>query len=142
MVAHLTFITNYMDGAVFDAERVVNDAVDALSPFSDRFDTLVGTGLSGGLIVPVLARELDKMFVLVRKDGDDSHHGGGKLLGRLGPRWLFVDDFCSSGFTRDRVTAKINEGGRGAWTRKVGEYYYTDSVSPLNIFDLEEDHEE
>src|SRR5690242_21048845 len=65
------------------------------------FDTLVARGMSGAAIVPVLAWELNKEFALVRKD-DVHSHGTQQVVGTLRGRWLFVDDFFSTGGTLDR----------------------------------------
>lgn len=120
------FNTGYMDNAVFDLQGVLREAVANLTPVKSEFDTLVGTGFSGGIIIPALAMRLRKKFVLIRKENDDSHHGSGRLLGELGDRWIFVDDFVSSGRTRDRVIEKINAAAllHDHKTTLVGNYYY------------------
>ena len=119
------FRTGYFDGALTGGlgdiiERAKADLADV------EFDTLVGTGFSGGVVIPSLALALGKHFVLIRKETDDSHHGQGRLLGTLGDRWIFVDDFISSGATRRRVAEKIGlacalEEVSTTW---VGQYMY------------------
>lgn len=121
------FRTWYMDSAVFDLAGVIETAEDRLKDVD--FDTLVGTGFSGSIVIPSLALRLGKKFVLIRKETDDSHHGKGRLVGELGKRWIFVDDFISSGRTRDRVIEKIkevkDEGGYPiAGSDLVGQYMY------------------
>lgn len=59
------------------------------------FDTLVGVGVSGAVIVPILARLLGVDFAIVRKDNDGTH-GWNKIEGVVGSKWLFVDDLISS----------------------------------------------
>lgn len=120
------FKTGYMDGALFDLAEVVREAIKVLRPVAREFDTIVGTGFSGGVLVPILALRLRKKFVLVRKDTDDSHHGSGRLLGELGERWIFVDDFVSTGATRRRVIDKVTTeaGYRHHPTAHVGDYHY------------------
>lgn len=126
------FNTGYMDNAVFDLQGVVREAVALLTPVHKEFDTLVGTGFSGGLIIPTLAIRLRKRFVLIRKETDDSHHGSGRLLGELGKRWIFVDDFVSSGSTRNRVIEKIEAAAllHDHKTELVGNYYYAKYLTP------------
>jgi orotate phosphoribosyltransferase-like protein len=128
-MAAATFRTSYMDAALFDLPSVIETARERLAGVD--FDTLVGTGFSGGVVIPALALALGKKFVLIRKDTDDSHHGAGRLIGELGERWIFVDDFISSGRTRTRVVEKIAEGlvQHAEWnpptsTTFVGQYMY------------------
>lgn len=124
------FTTGYMDNAVFDLQTVIREAVANLTPVRGEFDTLVGTGFSGGLIIPTLALRLRKKFVLIRKETDDSHHGSGRLLGELGDRWIFVDDFTATGATRDRVVEKVAAAAllHDHKTTHVACYYYHNGV--------------
>lgn len=124
------FETGYMDNAVFDLQGVVREAVANLREVSTEFDTLVGTGFSGGLIIPTLALRLRKKFVLIRKEADDSHHGSGRLLGELGERWVFVDDFRSSGATQRRVIEKVEAAAtlHDHKTTHVANYYYANHI--------------
>ncbi len=119
-----TFRTYYMDSAVFNLTEVIETAKEELSGID--FDTLVGTGFSGSVVIPALALAMGKKFVLIRKETDDSHHGGGRLVGELGARWIFVDDFIASGRTRSRVVGKITEAAadRKGTTKLIGQYLY------------------
>ena len=125
------FQTGYMDNAVFDLQKVVREAVANLRPVASEFDTLVGTGFSGGLIIPTLALRLKKKFVLIRKESDDSHHGSGRLLGELGERWIFVDDFTSTGTTKRRVIEKVEAAAtlHDHTTQLVASYYYAEHIT-------------
>lgn len=71
-----------------------------------NFDTFVGRGLSGALVVPTLAQAFGKFFAVVRKPGE-STHSSYPIAGSLGKRWVFVDDFVSSGQTRMEVMRVI-----------------------------------
>ena len=123
-VTPVTFPTSYMDRALYNLDDVIKQAQRDLRKVD--FDTLVGTGFSGGVVIPALAMAMNKDFLLIRKETDDSHHGKGKMLGRLGQRWIFVDDFVSSGRTRSRVKEKVADGAfqRQYPTTFVGEYLY------------------
>lgn len=119
------FETGYMDAALYDLRAVIDQAKDDLADVD--FDTLVGTGFSGGVVIPALALALGKNFVLIRKESDDSHHGPGLMIGALGERWIFVDDFIASGATKRRVAEKVN-AGCDLWdhsTTYVGDYLYS-----------------
>lgn len=122
------FKTWYMDNAVFELPEVIDTAKERLADVD--FDTLVGTGFSGGVVIPSLALAMGKKFVLIRKENDDSHHGRGRLLGELGARWIFVDDLISSGSTRQRVIEKVEEQAPylETGTVMVGQYMYTTYV--------------
>lgn len=124
------FRTYYMDTALFELPTVIEQAKKALADVD--FDTMVGTGFSGSVVIPALALEMGKKFVLIRKEGDDSHHGRGRLLGQLGARWIFVDDFVSSGRTRERVIRKIADSIKH-WpddaVTMVGQYMYARILS-------------
>jgi adenine/guanine phosphoribosyltransferase-like PRPP-binding protein len=61
------------------------------------FDTIVGVGLSGALVVPTIARALGLKWAIVRKR--DGSHSSNLIEGEIGQRWLFVDDFVASGAT-------------------------------------------
>lgn len=124
----LEFRTYYFDKATQDLSDVVVRAHGELAHID--FDTIVGTGFSGGIVIPALALSMDKKFVLIRKEGDDSHHGGGRLVGQLGRRWIFVDDFVSSGRTRSRVMGKISDAlaDRGENATFVGQYLYQPQI--------------
>lgn len=118
------FPCSYLQDALFDLPAVLDHATRALEDVD--YDTLVGTGFSGGIVIPALALVLEKRYVLVRKDTDDSHHGKGRLIGSLGRRWVFVDDFVSTGATRTRVVDKIEQAAaiEGHSTEMVGEFMY------------------
>lgn len=118
------FTTSYMDKALFNLADVIEQAKSDLR--NVEFDTLVGTGFSGGVVIPALALALGKNFVMIRKETDDSHHGKGRLIGSLGRRWIFVDDFVSTGSTQTRGIKKIDEAAmlKGHRTDYVGDYLY------------------
>jgi hypothetical protein len=58
--------SGYLD-AVFTPEEVIADARTHLSACGVEFDTLVERGLSGALIIPVLAVQLGVRYMIVRK---------------------------------------------------------------------------
>jgi adenine/guanine phosphoribosyltransferase-like PRPP-binding protein len=126
-----TLVTNYLRRVHGDLDVIIDHAENALKKI--KFDTLVGRGMSGALVVPVLARELSVRYkrpigsLVIRKPGDDSH-ASLPAEGKLGRRWLFVDDFISSGETRRAAFAGVTDVARRAhWkTKFVGSYLYTD----------------
>jgi hypothetical protein len=73
-----------------------------------EFDTLVGIGLSGTLLLPMLADRLKCNYLALRKDKDGSH-AAGCHQGVLGKKWLFFDDLISTGSTLQKAYKKINK---------------------------------
>ncbi|UVK63358.1 phosphoribosyl transferase [Mycobacterium phage Shygu2] len=91
------------------------------------YDTLVGTGLSGTIAVTTLARLLDKNYLVVRKPNDGAHTSM-KAEGRIGKRWVFVDDLIASGRTFGRVWDAVHIITRD-WkfeSKFVGSFLYSD----------------
>lgn len=67
-----------------------------------KYDTIVGTGLSGTVFAAKVHSALRKSVAIVRKPNDGSHSGN-KVEGGVGQKWVFADDFISSGRTFKRV---------------------------------------
>ncbi|AUV62022.1 phosphoribosyl transferase [Mycobacterium phage SWU2] len=87
--------------------RVVHDPermVDIIKPHLDGvdFDTFVGTGLSGTLAAVAMAKAMNKNYLIARKPNDGTHSGN-KAEGKLGKRWLFLDDLIATGATLGRA---------------------------------------
>lgn len=73
-----------------------------------KYDTIVGTGLSGTIFTARVAPGLKKDFAIIRKDNDGSHSGN-RVEGVVGERWVFADDFVSTGATLRRVLKRMKE---------------------------------
>lgn len=91
------------------------------------FDTIVGIGLSGALIVPFLGRATGKNWGIIRKD--DGSHSSSYYEGTLGQRWIFVDDQVCSGRTLSIVLNKMKDHVKrnakpADFTAYVGTYTY------------------
>src|SRR6185312_11074657 len=72
-------------------------ALECLRRFD--FDAIAFRGMSGALVAPVLALNLNKTLILVRKP-DDHHHGWDDIEGhKAARRYVILDDFVSSGDT-------------------------------------------
>lgn len=103
---HLPVTSGYFDMFITDPDSVIQRARTRLANVD--FDTFVATGLSGAVVAPILARELGKHFLIVRKADDHSTHSSKRGVGRLGKRWIFVDDLVSSGNTRRHVKESVD----------------------------------
>jgi orotate phosphoribosyltransferase len=116
-----TKFNSYFKRAFQDVEVLAEELVVALNAAGVSYDTLIGTGLSGTIVVPTMARLLNvPAWAIVRKEL--SPHSSNEIEGSVGWRWLFVDDFVSSGATRDRVKAAIARAVPA--TTYVGTYSY------------------
>lgn len=95
------------------------------------FDTMIGTGLSGSLVIPTLANALGKKWAIIRKEGDNSHGDPCGFEGTIGDRWVFVDDFIASGDTRERVLNAVSRIIRNEGPRQLAE----DEIDPIYVGD-------
>ncbi len=99
------------------------------------FDTLIGTGVSGSIFVPLLARELGCYWAIARKSNDGSHSFNA-IEGDIGERWVFVDDLVDSGATLKRVQRQVdNWTDRHNWeTEFAGTYLYYEGMRRTGYF--------
>jgi orotate phosphoribosyltransferase len=96
----------YLQRAFENPAHLLTETMNALK--NEQYDTLVGTGLSGALVVPTLARALGRHWMIVRKPNDGAHGAwAGLAVGNIGARWVFVDDQIDSGATFCRVYKEI-----------------------------------
>ncbi len=96
------------------------------------FDSIAFCGMSGALFAPMLAKELNKDLILVRKISDIN--GGGKSVNHSGHtveghaaslRYVIVDDQVSLGGTVRHIITQIKEFAPDAVC--VGIYEYIDA---------------
>lgn len=113
---------SHLGTALFDPTGLIVDARVCLR--GKKFDTLIGTGLSGALVLPLLARALRKNFAVVRKP--DNAHSDERVEGAIGSRWIFVDDLVSTGATFQRVHHEVRQitRSRRHVTEFAGAYLY------------------
>lgn len=120
----LDYSDTYMRN-VHNPDSLLEQAIHVLEEV--EFDTFVGIGLSGTIAAVELARKMGKEYFIIRKPTDGSHSSK-PAEGRLGKRWVFVDDLVSSGRTFSRVWDVI-EGirtSKGFGTEYVGAFLYND----------------
>lgn len=115
----------YLNHAFDRPEHIAALARETI-PESLKFDVLVGRGLSGALVVPIIAGAFGKRFGIVRKEDPDDNHSGRTFEGTLGGRWLFVDDLISSGETFRAVheAVAVRAGESRFRTQCAGAYLY------------------
>lgn len=129
--------TDYLEHAFASDEALATQAQRVI-PEDVEYDTMIGRGMSGALIIPRLATLLGKAYAIVRKDNDGSHSGN-RVEGRIGSRWIFVDEFTRSGRTR-KMTIEAVQSYADKWnqetyfrsyrkeikTEYIGSYLYRD----------------
>lgn len=108
----MTFSVSYSARMINDPNGIIADVREGLEGV--KYDTIVGRGTSGMLIVPIVARALRKNYFIIRKDEERavSHSDATPYMGVLGKRWLFLDDFCSTGQTFRVVRNAIKDAER------------------------------
>lgn len=103
---------------------MLTEAMRKLEPIADTFDAVVFRGMSGALIAPIVAWELEKGLVAVRKPNELAASHSDNLVegGDDGMRYLIVDDMIVSGCTVDEIRYVVENTYRG--TLCVGIYLY------------------
>lgn len=89
-----------------------------------KYDTIVGTGLSGTIFTARVAPGLRKQFAIVRKKDDNSTHSGSRVEGLVGKRFVVADDFVSSGATLKHVLTMMHKNHPGSVFVGVYQYEY------------------
>lgn len=130
-------VSSYMEDAIDSFGSVIYNA--KLSMKHVEYDTIIGTGLSGALVVPRLAEHLDVNWAVVRKDNDGSHSWS-KIEGAIGERWVFVDDFIETGDTISRVVRTVTKElhKAGCASEFVGAYLYQETRNFQSAYYLED----
>jgi hypothetical protein len=109
---------------VFDPKRLhacFHKANKALKKV--EFDAMAFRGMSGAMFAPILAYQMGKYLLMVRKPGDDTHSRMNVEGYYASKRYVIVDDFTSSGDTLRAIHDAIREEVPQA--KCVGVYLYT-----------------
>ena len=130
---------NYFSGSLIGRESVERTLFFATQQLSTvNFDTLVVRGMSGAVAGGLFAYHLDKNLYVIRKD-DDSSHDGANGFGIMGRRWVFLDDFISSGETykvvRDEVLSLWEDGifDNRDYNHRTDEWKTIKHPKPLHV---------
>jgi len=117
-----------------DTKELLTNAEMQLLGQGIEFDSMVGIGNSGLLVLPLLARHFKVPFFAMRKAGQLSHNSkqpDGD--GMIGHNWILVDDVKILGGTISYVVKTINKLARqnSFFTVYRGAYLYEPlSMSP------------
>lgn len=116
------------------ADELINNAEMQLVGQNIDFDSMVGIGNSGLLVMPLLARHFNVPFFAMRKPGI-LHHNSRQPIGDgiIGKRWILVDDVTVTGGTMTYVSRKVRHLAQenNFYTQCAGTYLYEPmSMSP------------
>jgi hypoxanthine phosphoribosyltransferase len=103
MIQHISYSHDGLESC-----RILSARIRAKVP-TRSFDTMVGIGISGALVVPALGRHMRKHWALARKSGVNSHAGNVPFEGTIGTRVLIVDDQISTGATVAVILRKLTD---------------------------------
>lgn len=127
----------------YDTASLIEDAETQLIGQNVDFDSMVGIGLSGLLVLPVLARHFNVPFFACRK-GEESHHNrelpeGG---GRIGRKWILIDDAIVTGSTIKKVQSIIETVANryNFETEFMGTYFYQHFSAEFGSFKSPEEY--
>jgi adenine/guanine phosphoribosyltransferase-like PRPP-binding protein len=98
------------------------------------FDAIAFQGMSGALFASPLSLRINKPIIMVRKESDKNHSGLRAEGYQATKKYLFVDDFISSGKTFDHVKEVLNSFAPDA--QCIGTYVYNYNV--LTVLPLAE----
>jgi adenine/guanine phosphoribosyltransferase-like PRPP-binding protein len=115
----VTIHSDYLTRAINEPDRVIDDLCSVLR--DAVFDSFVVTGVSGLIIAGRLSVALGKPFLYVRKE-DEIGHSNRRVEGTLGKRWVFVDDFVSSGATLQRAIDEVRKVSSATTLIGVAQY--------------------
>ena len=104
------------------SKELIPLAVKALKTRAKEFEAIACRGMSGALIASVLAYELKKPLIIVRKDKDNTHSCYSVEGIENASTYLIVDDFVSSGETANAILEKVSEFSPNAKCIGVFEY--------------------
>ena len=122
----------YLSKALESIEEAVTDCKKGLEGID--FDTIAFRGMSGALVAPIVARDLKKEIILVRKTGEDNHSGY-SLEGHVGAKkYVILDDFVSTGRTVREIIKQVKDCTETA--ELVGGVFYNHGNTWMPVGDV------
>lgn len=121
---HASYLKDFFD--VKQRTKIVDTAVKKLKRIKSKFDAIAFSGMSGALMAPIVAHELGKRVIAVRKP-DEKPHSSHRTEGVHGDRYIILDDFIFSGDTLKRIKESIEQ--EAVFGPCVGCYLYSEGYS-------------
>src|SRR5690554_2716894 len=137
--SHLELVPAYCM-ELFNKEHrylTAQNAVIDLLEIEGKFDTVIGTGVSGMLIVSEIGEMVGCHWAVVRQPGVRTH-AKSSISGHLGKKLIFVDDLIATGDTFEYVKEQVSliTDLHEFETKFVGIYLYNErrlSTNPHKI---------
>lgn len=111
-------------------EYAVKQAIKVLKKL--EFDTIAFRGISGALIAPIVAYEMNKEIGLIRKPKENSHSNYEYEGFTEAKRFIALDDFVCTGETMAETIRVFRLHNPEA--KFIGAYFYNSSFSGLPGF--------
>lgn len=113
-----------MSYLALDSKKLKHFLKQSTTALKDKkFDTIAVRGNSGLLMAPLLAVELKKNIIVIRKSRRDSHSSSLVEGWGYNQKILLLDDFCDTGKTLKVMKRRIMDFCRAP--KIVGAYLYT-----------------
>lgn len=121
------------DNGLKDLAAEVMSAALSLAAYRYDYDAIAVTGISGLSVGAPLSLITNKKLVVIRKESETAHSSAHPGMTELkdGDRYIFVDDFISSGATAKRVRSAIEREVPGA--KYVGSYTTSSNVANIDV---------
>ena len=120
--------SDYLD-RIFNKERFKDRLDDAKKKLKGvKFDAIAVSGNSGTIFGGALAQKLKKELILVRKENDCGHSHYNIEGDYSSKKYIFVDDFISSGRTKKFVMTSLSKDEVFAHLDYVGTYEYCNNL--------------
>lgn len=126
--------TSYHHKSFDHASR--KQAVDQVAAFMQQFPPEVGiamTGLSGILVGAIVAHETGRPFVVIRKQGEQSH--GKEVEGYVFKEYVIVDDFIDTGSSMERIMNALSD--RKCLAIFVYDGWYSKTINGVKSYNHE-----
>jgi len=110
----------------------IESAVKVLQ--NKEFDSIAISGLSGLTFGSILAFQLNKPLIVVRKPHDTTIHGARRIEGNQGSKkYLIVDDCISTGhtikFITEQIYSKTKSVCTGVYTYEFDDFFSSEHIS-------------
>lgn len=104
------YLHNVLDPSMF--KKKVKKLIKSIRESGIEFDYIVGTGISGIIVIGAVASGLDKKILIVRKDGEGTHGVDFEYPNDWDPtlkKFIIIDDGIATGKTIRRIFNRMTD---------------------------------